>query len=122
LNLEPNPLLTLVQSGLPVALVFSAIEDERKSLAKRLTDVALKYRGRVDFATVDAEKDAFFLEHFGLSAHHLPTFAMQTADEIFKFEQDSDITADSVDEFIRRNIRPKLRSNPPKTFEASITS
>lgn len=103
--------------------MFSADEGERKSLARSLTNVALRYRGQVDFATVDTEKNAFFLNHFGLSVNDLPAFVIQTADEVFKFEEDSQITADSVDEFISRTIRSKLVYNTPlKTIEASITS
>ena len=55
-------------------MVFSADEGERKSLANSLTGIAMKYRGQVNFATVDAEKQSLLLEYFGLYADHLPAF------------------------------------------------
>ena len=86
-------------------MVFSADEGEWKSLAKSLTGIAMKYRGQVNFATVDAEKQPLFLEYFGLYADHLPAFIIQTTDDVFIFKQDSQIIADAIDEFIRQTIR-----------------
>jgi protein disulfide-isomerase A1 len=104
-------------------MVFSADEGERKSLAKSLTSTAMKYRGQVNFATVDAEKQSFFLEYFGLYADHLPAFVIQTTDDVFIFKQDSQITADAIDEFIRQTIRSIMAYNmQPNTSECSITS
>ena len=111
------------QSGLPLAMVFSAEEEERKSLAKRLIGIAMKYRGQVNFATVDAEKQSFFLEHFGLNADHLPAFVVQTSDDFFMFRQGSQITADAIDEFIGQIIHSGTAYNMPiNTFQFSVTS
>ena len=95
-----------LQSGLPLAMLFSTLEEERKSISRSLTSIALKYREQVDFATVDAEKHSFLLKHFGLYSDQLPAFVIQTADEVFKFNQDSPITANAIDEFIGRVIDP----------------
>jgi protein disulfide-isomerase A1 len=97
-------ILTSSQSGLPLAMVFSSDEKERKSLAKSLTGVAMKYHGKINFATVDAEKHSYFLEFFSLNSNQLPAFTIQTADDIFTFDQDVEITADAIDGFIRRSI------------------
>jgi thioredoxin-like negative regulator of GroEL len=106
------------QSGLPLAMVFSADEGERKSLAKSLTGIAMKYRGQVSFATVDVETQSFFLEHFGLYADHLPAFVIQATDDVFIFKRDSKITADAIDEFIRQTIRSIMAYNmQPNTSE-----
>ena len=86
-------------------MVVSADEGERKSLAKSLTCIAMKYQGQVNFATVDAEKQSFFLEYFGLYADNLPAFVIQTADDVSVFKRDSQITADAIDKFIGRTIR-----------------
>ena len=86
-------------------MVFSADEGERKSLAKNLTGIAMKYRGQVNFATVDAEKQSLFLEYFGLYADHIPAFIIQTIDDVFIFKQGSQINANAIDEFIRQTIR-----------------
>lgn len=95
-----------LQSGLPLAMLFSIDEEERKSLANSFTGIAMKYRDQVDFATVNAEKHSFLLKHFNLNLDYLPAFVIQTADEVFKFEQSSPITAHAIDEFIRQAIHP----------------
>ncbi len=46
----------LVQSGLPLSLVFADDAAERRSVADELRDVALQLKGKVNFATVDAVK------------------------------------------------------------------
>jgi hypothetical protein len=97
-------ILTSPQSGLPLAMIFSADDGERKSLAKSLTAVALNFRGQVNFATVDTEKYSYFMEFFGLNSDRLPAFAIQTADEVFTFKQDVKITADVIDVFIRERV------------------
>jgi len=83
----------------------------------------MKYRGQVNFATADAEKQSFFLEHFGLHADRLPALVVQTTDDFFVFNQDSQITADAIDEFIRQIIRAPMAYNmQTNTFQCSITS
>jgi thioredoxin-like negative regulator of GroEL len=86
-------------------MVFSANEGGRKSLTESLTSIAMKYQGQINFATVDVEKQSFVLEYFGLYADHLPAFVIQTTDDVFIFKQDSQITADAIDEFIRQTLR-----------------
>jgi hypothetical protein len=92
-------------------MVFSADEGERKSLAKSLTGIAMKYQGQINFATVDAEKQSFFLEHFGLHADRLPALVVQTTDDFFVFSQDTQITADAIDEFIRWTVHSTMAYN-----------
>ena len=105
--------LIYFQSGLPLAMVFSADERERKSLANNLIEAAMKYQGQVNFATVDAKKKSFFLEHFGLYTDRLPAFVIQTSDDFFIFRQDSQITTDAIDEFIRQTIHSRMAYNIP---------
>lgn len=94
-------------------MVFSTDEGERKSLSQSLIDIAVKYQGQVNFATVDAEKQSFFLKHFGLYADRLPAFVVQTSDDFSILSQDSQITADTVDEFIRQAIHSGMAYNIP---------
>lgn len=87
-----------------MAVLFSANEIERRSLAQDLVDLVLRYRGQINFVTVDAGKLPFLLEPFGLSADRLPAFVLQTTD-IHQLKYDSRITADAVDKFIKRILR-----------------
>lgn len=87
-------------------MLYSADEDERKSLAESLAAVAMKYRGKVNFATVDAIKNSFSLEPMGLELDQLPAFIIQTDDNIYKYKLGSKITSDAIDEFIRQTLFP----------------
>lgn len=87
-----------------MGILFSSYETERKSLAQDLVDLVLKYRGQVNFVTVDAGKLPFLLEPFGLSTDRLPAFVLQTAD-IYQLKSDSQITVDAVDKFIKQTLR-----------------
>lgn len=85
--------------------MFSAHEGERKTLAQDLVDVALKYWGQVNFATLDAAKHPFFLQPFGLQDDQLPAFAIQTDNDIVILEQQSLSFAEAVDELIGRTLQ-----------------
>ncbi|GAD94085.1 protein disulfide-isomerase, putative [Paecilomyces variotii No. 5] len=99
----PN-LVNLMQSGIPLAMIFSANKDERRAISKDLAGLALKYRNLVNFVTVDAEKHSFLLGHFGLHMHSLPAFVIQTPDDVFPLNPVSEIRFDTVDGFIRQVV------------------
>lgn len=86
-------------------MLFSLEESERKSLAQDLTGAALKYRGKVNFATLDATKHPFFLEPFNIRVDQLPAFAIQTRSDVFVLEKGSDITTGAVEDFIERVLQ-----------------
>lgn len=86
--------------------MYSANEDERKSLAASLSDVAMKYRGKVNFATVDAIKNSFALEPMGLKPDQLPAFVIQANDDIYKLGPALTITPEAIDVFIKQTLFP----------------
>lgn len=85
-------------------MMYSANEDERKTLAVSLSDVAMKYRRIVNFATVDAIKNSFALEPMGLKLDQLPTFVIQANDEIYKLGPGLTITPEAIDRFIKQTL------------------
>jgi protein disulfide-isomerase A1 len=85
-------------------MMYSANEDERKSLAASLSDVAMKYRGKVNFATVDAIKNSFTLEPMGLKPDQLPAFVIQANDDIYKLGPGLTITPEAIDVFIKQTL------------------
>lgn len=85
-------------------MVCSANEAERKSLAASLSNLAMKYRGKVNFATVDAVKNSFALEPMGLKQDQLPAFVIQANDEIYKLGPSLKITSETVDGFIKQTL------------------
>ncbi|RAO73181.1 uncharacterized protein BHQ10_009193 [Talaromyces amestolkiae] len=103
---DMSTLVSFMKSALPIGMMYSANEDERHSLAASLSNVAMKYREKVNFATVDAIKNSFALEPMGLKPDELPTFVIQANDEIYKLDPGVTITSEAIDEFIKRTLFP----------------
>lgn len=98
--------LTSLQSALPIGIICSADEDERYSLAASLSNVAMNYRGKVNFATVDAIKNSFALDPMGLRSDELPAFVIQANDQIYKLDPGVKITPEAIDGFIKQTLFP----------------
>lgn len=88
-------------------MIYAAQEEERKSIAQFLSVVAMKYRDKINFATVDAVKNAFSLEPLGLKADQLPAFVIQTDNDVFNFSPASEITPEAIDDFIQKSLYPQ---------------
>jgi thiol-disulfide isomerase/thioredoxin len=52
----PDTYSAYMESGLPLAYVFAETEADTERLTKELLPVAAKYRGKINFATIDAVK------------------------------------------------------------------
>ncbi|MDA4133164.1 MAG: hypothetical protein OK454_08595 [Thaumarchaeota archaeon] len=113
---RPPHLTSNVQTGRPLALLFSPSEAERTRLAQALVDVALTYKGHINFATADATKLAFLAQPMGLTPGKWPGFAIHTGDEDAEpmaFDQSQDITAEAVARFIRLSLPEIARAASP---------
>jgi protein disulfide-isomerase A1 len=87
-------------------MIFSVADAERKAIASSITDIAMRYRGKVNFVTVDAEKYSFTLAPLGLDAGRLPAFAIQTNDNAFKLNRDlKRDSRDAIEELIQQSLR-----------------
>ncbi|EED12129.1 protein disulfide-isomerase, putative [Talaromyces stipitatus ATCC 10500] len=101
---DMSSLVSFMKSGLPIGMIYSANEDERKLIAQALSNVAMGYRGKVNFATVDAIKNSFALEPMGLKLDQLPAFVIQTDENIYKFSPGERITPEAIDAFVKENL------------------
>lgn len=50
----PETYTGYMESGVPLAYIFVASDAEKKKLAEELTPIAAKFRGKINFATIDA--------------------------------------------------------------------
>ncbi|KAF3387884.1 Protein disulfide-isomerase [Talaromyces pinophilus] len=110
---DMSSIVSFMKSGLPIGMMYSANEDERKTLVASLSDVAMKYRGKVNFATVDAIKNSFALEPMGLKPDELPAFVVQANDEIYKLGPGLTITPEAIDGFIKQTLFPGTMQPDP---------
>ncbi len=84
-----------------MGLIFAEEESERKFLADELMDVAFKFKGKINMATVDAKKLHFLAEPLGVDPGRYPAFALQSLEDAFVLDQGKSIDADAVERFIR---------------------
>ncbi|KIW75207.1 hypothetical protein Z517_11980 [Fonsecaea pedrosoi CBS 271.37] len=94
------------QSGLPIAFIIAETDRERKTIAESLKHVALKYKGKINFVTLDTTKLPFLLEPLDVDATRLPALALHRGDddEVFVYDQNRHINRRDVETFIQRTI------------------
>ncbi|EXJ73577.1 uncharacterized protein A1O5_03338 [Cladophialophora psammophila CBS 110553] len=92
--------------SIPLAFILAGTDEERKALAESLKHIALKYRGRVNFVTVDTKSLSFLLEPLGVDPRRLPAFALHRGDndEVFVYDQNRKVNAKDVEVFVQRTL------------------
>lgn len=110
-------LLIIPQAGIPLAYIFSETPEERASLAETLKPVAEKYKGVINFATIDAKAFGAHASNLNLPADKFPSFAIQETvkNEKYPFEG-SDLTEKKigafVKDFVAGKVQPSIKSEP----------
>ncbi|KAI3644896.1 hypothetical protein MP228_011060 [Amoeboaphelidium protococcarum] len=117
-DIGPENYMKYVESGLPLAYAFINEDDgHRKDLSPIVTDLAKKYRGKVNFVFIDAKQFGGHASNLNLK-EQWPAFAIQEPEENTKypFDQEKDLTADNlnkfVDDFVAGNLKPSIKSAP----------
>ena len=111
----PETYAGYMESGLPLAYLFFDSEETKEKLTGFVRPIAEKYKGRVNFATIDAVA-------FGQHASNLnleqkwPAFAIQETvkTQKFPFDQETEITAEALEkfteEFLAGKLEPSIKS------------
>ncbi|KAI1802368.1 protein disulfide isomerase [Daldinia bambusicola] len=117
-----------MSAGIPLAYIFSETAEERKELSDALKPIAEKYRGKINFATIDAAAFGAHANNLNLKADKFPAFAIQETvkNQKFPFDQSKEITFETistfVDDFSAGKIEPSLKSEPiPEKQEGPVT-
>ncbi|OAP65329.1 hypothetical protein AYL99_01301 [Fonsecaea erecta] len=94
------------QSGLPLAFILAETDKERKAIAESLKQVALTYKGKINFVTLDTTQLSFLLEPLGVDSTRLPAFAVHRGDndEVFVYDQHRQINRRDIEIFIQRTL------------------
>jgi len=92
-----------------------------------LKELAVKHKGKVNFATIDAKAFGAHAGNLNLEVDKWPAFAIQETvkNQKFPFDQDKEITADAikafVEEFVSGKVEPSVKSEPiPETQEGPV--
>ncbi|KAH7085402.1 thioredoxin-like domain-containing protein [Paraphoma chrysanthemicola] len=105
-------------AGLPLAYIFAETQEERDEFAKELKPLALKHKGKVNFATIDAKSFGQHAGNLNLKVGTWPAFAIQRTDknEKFPYDQDNKITEKEigtfVQDFLDGKVDPSIKSEP----------
>ncbi|KAI9786790.1 MAG: protein disulfide-isomerase precursor [Peltula sp. TS41687] len=114
----PETYADYIASGLPLAYIFAETEDERSQLADELRPVAEKYKGAVNFATIDAKAFGAHAGNLNLETDNFPAFAIQETvkNQKFPYDQSKKITAKDISDFVEGvvegTIKPSVKSEP----------
>ncbi|KAI8939760.1 hypothetical protein NX059_003503 [Plenodomus lindquistii] len=114
-------------AGLPLAYIFAETQEERDDFAKQLKPLALKHKGAINFATIDAKNFGQHAGNLNLEVGKWPAFAIQRTDknEKFPYSQDKKITEKDigsfVDDFVAGKVEPSIKSEPiPETNDGPV--
>ncbi|KAJ1331244.1 protein disulfide-isomerase A1 [Microdochium nivale] len=117
-----------MSAGLPLAYIFSESEEERKELGDAIKPLAEKYKGKINFATIDAKLYGAHAGNLNLPTDKFPSFALQDTvkNQKFPLAQDSALTADSitkfVEQFVSGKVEASVKSEPiPETQDSPVT-
>ncbi|KAF1973524.1 protein disulfide-isomerase [Bimuria novae-zelandiae CBS 107.79] len=115
-------------AGIPLAYIFAEEQEERDTLAKELKPLAEKYKGKINFATIDAKAFGQHGGNLNLEVGKWPAFAIQKTDknQKFPYPQDKAITEKDigsfVDDFVNDKISPSIKSDPiPESNDGPVT-
>ena len=114
----PETYADYMSAGIPLAYIFAETPEERESLSKELKTVAEKYKGKINFATIDAKSFGAHAANLNLKSDKFPCFAIHETvkNQKFPFDQEKEITKKSiskfVDDYAAGKIEPSIKSEP----------
>ncbi|KAI1120923.1 protein disulfide-isomerase [Nemania abortiva] len=124
----PETYSDYMSAGIPLAYIFAETPEERKELGDALKPLAEQYRGKINFATIDAKAFGAHAGNLNLPTDKFPSFAIQETvkNQKFPFSVEEKITFDAISKFVEDfaagKIEPSLKSEPiPETQEGPVT-
>lgn len=124
----PETYANYMSAGIPLAYIFAETKEERDSLSKDLKPVAEKYKGKINFATIDAKQFGAHARNVNLKTDIFPAFAIHEIGENLKFpfDQEQKITREAIakfaDDYSAGKIEANIKSEPiPKKQDGPVT-
>jgi protein disulfide-isomerase A1 len=107
-------LIPKIQSGKSIlAYIFYTTSTDRTILRKELIPVAKRYRGYVQFVTIDALEYGHMASALNLKGSKFPAFVVHSMfnDQVFVYDQTRQITGKEVDEFVLGILQGKISAS-----------
>jgi len=124
----PDTYSGYMSAGIPLAYIFAETPEEREELSGVIKPIAEKYRGVINFATIDAKAFGAHAGNLNLKTDKFPAFAIQNTVKNLKFpfDQEEAITHDAISAFVEKfvagKVEPSIKSEPiPETQEGPVT-
>ena len=124
----PETYAGYMSAGIPLAYIFAETPEERTELGDKLRPIAENYKGKINFATIDAKSFGAHAGNLNLKTDKFPAFAIQDPEknQKFPFDQDAEITHDAIakftEEFSAGKIEPSIKSEPiPETQDGPVS-
>ncbi|KAF2166212.1 hypothetical protein M409DRAFT_23404 [Zasmidium cellare ATCC 36951] len=127
----PETYAGYMAAGIPLAYIFSESAEEREQLSKDLKPIAEKYKGKVNFATIDASSFGQHAGNLNLEVGKWPAFAIQdtSKNQKFPYAEAGDVKSLTekkigkfVGDFVDGKVEPSIKSEPiPEKQEGPVT-
>lgn len=101
-----------------MAYIFAETPEERTQLADEIRPVAQKYKGVINFATIDAKAFGAHAGNLNLETDKFPAFAIQETvkNQKFPYDQNKKMTKEDIGAFVEDvvggKIQPSVKSEP----------
>ena len=127
-DIGPENYAKYVESGLPLAYLFIAKDEDREKFGSTLETIAKRQRGKVNFVYIDAEQFGGHARNLNLK-EEWPAFAIQETGSGSKYPLDqsshASLTVDGltafVDDFVAGKLKPSIKSAPiPETNDGPV--
>lgn len=122
----PETYSSYMEAGLPLAYIFVDKDEDKERLVAAAKPLALKFKGKINFATIDAAQFGAHAQNLNLD-QKWPAFAIQEVAKNKKYplNQEIEITEASlakfVGDFVEGNVKPSIKSEPiPETQEGPV--
>lgn len=127
-EIGPETYQSYMTSGIPLGYLFVESDEDKASLSTFVSKIAAEYKGKVNFATIDAKAFGGHAENLNLK-QTWPAFAIQDTvkQTKFPFPQDQEITEKALARFVADytsgKIEPSVKSEeiPESQPNAVIT-
>ncbi|CCG82974.1 Protein disulfide-isomerase [Taphrina deformans PYCC 5710] len=116
-EIGPDTYQSYMSSGLPLGYLFVEKDEDKIELSKFVSKLAADYKGKINFATIDAKAFGGHAENLNLK-QTWPAFAIQDTvkQTKFPFPQEDEITEKTLKKFLSDfasgKVKPSVKSEP----------
>ena len=125
-EIGPDTYQTYMSAGIPLGYLFVENDEHKSKLSKFVSELAGQFKGKINFATIDASAFGAHAENLNLKPEW-PAFAIQDTVKMLKypFDQTQEITAKALGkfltDFVAGKIDPSYKSEKePETQEENV--